>query len=42
MYAAQARSAKQRKPTPRRERDTYQGMPMNWVGPQDPNYIYVR
>lgn len=49
MYAAQARPAKQRKsapvPTnsaPRQERTTYQGMPMNWVGPQDPEYIYVR
>lgn len=49
MYAAQARPAKRRKPaavpvsnTPRQERTTYQGMPMNWVGPQDPDYIYVR
>ena len=49
MYAAQARPAKRRKPTavpvsntPRQERTTYQGMPMNWVGPQDSEYIYVR
>lgn len=49
LYAAQAKPAKHRKPaavpvnnTPRQERTTYQGMPMNWVGPQDPDYIYVR
>jgi hypothetical protein len=49
MYAAQARPVKRRKPaavpasnTPRQERTTYQGMPMNWVGPQDPDYIYVK
>ena len=49
MYAAQARPAKRRQSTsvpvsttPRQERTTYQGMPMNWVGPQDPEYIYVR
>jgi hypothetical protein len=49
MYAAQARPAKRRKPAvvpvndrPRQERILYQGMPMNWVGQHDPDYIYVR
>jgi len=49
MYAAQARPAKRRKPAavpvsdrPRQERILYQGMPMNSVGQQDPDYIYVR
>ena len=49
MYAAQARPARRRKPvvvpvsnTPRQERILYQGMPMNWVGQHDPEYIYVR
>lgn len=49
IYAAQAKPVKRGKSvsvpvstTPRQERVTYQGMPMNWVGPQDPDYIYVR
>lgn len=49
MYAAQARSAKRRKPasvptnaTRPRERDLYQGMPMSWAGPHDSDHIYVR
>ena len=49
MYAAQAKPVKRGKSvsvpvstTPRQERVTYQGMPMNWVDPQDPDYIYVR
>lgn len=49
IYAAQARPAKRRKPaavpvsnTPRQERTLYQGMPMNWAGPQDPDHIYIR
>lgn len=49
MYAAQARSARRRKPAPvsanttrPQERTLYQGMPMSWVGPHDPNHIYVR
>lgn len=49
MYAAQARPTRRRKPAPvpanatrPQERDLYQGMPMNWAGPQYPNDIYIR
>lgn len=49
MYAAQARSAKRRKPAPvpanttrPQERTLYQGMPMNSVGQHDPDMFYVR